>query len=250
MKDKINITNQRIKELIEKSGKTRQEIAKDLKCDTSTITKHYNGDRDITTDFVIKYSKYFNVSADYLLGLPTMKLTDERAFHFVCDYTGLSQDNITHLSELKNNYDKYKGNVDKDYNEWLNESTVPMEYDLNVAKQSKIYLDIIDFLISENLNYGDRLYVSESHSESGNTLFRLIYGYYNNYYYRLNDKGTVTSYFGGATNIKNSEITDYITLKKIEEYIEKSRKKFVEKYPEDVSLPKYIDDNKDDVLPF
>ena len=46
-----NITTVRLRQLIENSGKTRKEIAEQLKCDTSTITKHYNGDRDITTDF-------------------------------------------------------------------------------------------------------------------------------------------------------------------------------------------------------
>ena len=46
-----NITTVRLRQLIENSGKTRKESAEQLKCDTSTITKHYNGDRDITTDF-------------------------------------------------------------------------------------------------------------------------------------------------------------------------------------------------------
>lgn len=62
-------TTRRLRDLIDNSGKLRQQIAKDLKCDASTITKHYNGDRGINADFIVKYAKYFNVSADYLLGL-------------------------------------------------------------------------------------------------------------------------------------------------------------------------------------
>lgn len=85
-----NITTVRLKQLIENSGKTRKEIAEQLKCDTSTITKHYNGDRDITTDFLIKYANLFDVSADYLLGLSDTATTD-KDIQFICKYTGLSE---------------------------------------------------------------------------------------------------------------------------------------------------------------
>ncbi len=95
-----NITVTRLKKLIDSSGKTRKEIAEKLNCDTSTITKHYNGDRDITTDFVIKYAKYFNVSADYLLGLLREATTDVN-MKYMCDYLGLNEDAIKNLS--KNN---------------------------------------------------------------------------------------------------------------------------------------------------
>lgn len=100
MKDKNKIINQRIKELIDNSGKTRQEIAKDLNCDTSTITKHYNGDRDITTFFLIKYANLFNVSADYILGLSDVKTTDIK-LKSVCEFTGLSEDSIKALRNIK-----------------------------------------------------------------------------------------------------------------------------------------------------
>ena len=73
MCDKNSIDIKRFQELMDNSGKTRPTIAKDLGCDTSTITKHYNGDRGVTTDYLIKYAKYFNVSADYLLGLSNAK---------------------------------------------------------------------------------------------------------------------------------------------------------------------------------
>ena len=68
MCDKMGANIKRFQKLIDNSGKTRPTIAKELGCDTSTITKHYNGDRGITTDYLIKYAKYFNVSADYLNG--------------------------------------------------------------------------------------------------------------------------------------------------------------------------------------
>ena len=95
-----NITTVRLKQLIENSGKTRKEIAEQLKCDTSTITKHYNGDRDITTDFLIKYANLFDVSADYLLGLSDTATTD-KDIQFICKYTGLSEKAIEVLHFYK-----------------------------------------------------------------------------------------------------------------------------------------------------
>ena len=95
-----NITTVRLRQLIENSGKTRKEIAEQLKCDTSTITKHYNGDRDITTDFLIKYANLFDVSADYLLGLSDTATTD-KDIQFICKYTGLSEKAIEVLHFYK-----------------------------------------------------------------------------------------------------------------------------------------------------
>ena len=100
MCDKKENILDRLRKLIDDSGKSRPQIAKDLKCDASTITKHYNGDRGITSDFVVKYAKYFNVSTDYLLGLtdtPTID-TDKR---YICEYTGLDSIAVADLHRLK-----------------------------------------------------------------------------------------------------------------------------------------------------
>lgn len=94
-----NITVKRIRKLIDDSKKTREEIAKskEFQCDTSTITKHYNGDRNINSEYIIKYAKYFNVSADYLLGISDVASND-RDLQFICDYMGLEEQTIEHLS--------------------------------------------------------------------------------------------------------------------------------------------------------
>ena len=103
MCDKKESVLDRLRKLIDDSGKTRPQIARDLKCDASTITKHYNGDRGITCDFIIKYANYFHVSADYLLGLP--KETDEK--YIVAEYTGLDPIAIADIRRLKiNNQEK------------------------------------------------------------------------------------------------------------------------------------------------
>jgi transcriptional regulator with XRE-family HTH domain len=96
MCDKLSVDLERLKELIDNSGVSRQVIADKIGCDVSTITKQYNGDRNITVDYVIKYAKYFNVSTDYLLGLSTAPTTD-KDIKFICDYTNLNEDSVNTL---------------------------------------------------------------------------------------------------------------------------------------------------------
>lgn len=96
MCDKMGANIKRFQKLIDNSGKTRPTIAKELGCDTSTITKHYNGDRGITTDYLIKYAKYFNVSADYLLGLSNAKSINPE-MQAASKYTGLNDESIQAL---------------------------------------------------------------------------------------------------------------------------------------------------------
>ena len=82
---------ERLRKLIDTD--TRENIAKSLGCDTSYITKHYNGNRPVTIEYLYKYSKHFNVSADYLLGFSEPKTKDDD-LRFVCDYTGLNEETI------------------------------------------------------------------------------------------------------------------------------------------------------------
>ena len=100
--NKNTVVLERLKKLIDTT--TREEIAKGLGCDTSMITKHYNGNREITVDFVVKYAKYFNVSTDYLLGLSAAK-TNNKDIQFICDYTGLNEDSVLKLRRTKRHMD-------------------------------------------------------------------------------------------------------------------------------------------------
>lgn len=98
-REKHGVVIERLKELID--TKTREEIAKALGCDTSLITKHYNGNREVTVDYVVKYAQYFNVTTDYLLGLTDAKTPvdtyDNKIIRSMCDYTGLSEEAIEEL---------------------------------------------------------------------------------------------------------------------------------------------------------
>jgi transcriptional regulator with XRE-family HTH domain len=103
MSDKIGVDLSRLRDLIDKAGVPRQTIADKIGCDVSTITKHYNGDRNITIDYVIKYASYFQVSADYLLGLSAAP-TNNPEISGICNYTGLSKNSVEIL-HFFNEYD-------------------------------------------------------------------------------------------------------------------------------------------------
>lgn len=96
MSDKLGVNLEKFKKLVDDSTVSRQVIAKKIGCDVSTITKHYNGDRNITVDYVIKYAKYFKVSTDFLLDMSDVPTTD-KDIQFICDYTGLEEKSIENI---------------------------------------------------------------------------------------------------------------------------------------------------------
>lgn len=99
MNANMSITRERIRKLIDDSGLTRKELAEQMNCDVSTIGKHYNGDREVNTDFIVRYAEFFHVSTDYLLGHDAM-LNDKEMLHRVSDYVGLSPKSISILSNF------------------------------------------------------------------------------------------------------------------------------------------------------
>lgn len=154
MNREMSITTKRLRDLIDNCGKSRIEIRNDLGCDLSTIAKHYNGDREVNTDFIVRYAKYFGVSSDYLLGL-TDAPTDDKGLQFVCDYTGLNSDaviNIKHIIEIEEEIDAlYKQNdsTSEAAPELMWNSKVIFQYSreiLNLLLGSKDFPTLIAFL--------------------------------------------------------------------------------------------------------
>ena len=99
MCDKMNITVERLRTLIDETELPRQAIADEMGCDVSTITKHYNGTRKLTTDFIVMYTRYFNVSADWLLGLSEVRTVSPDTA-MICRVTGLDDKAVRTLSEI------------------------------------------------------------------------------------------------------------------------------------------------------
>ena len=99
MCDKMNITVERLRTLIDETELPRQAIADEMGCDVSTITKHYNGTRNLTTDFIVMYARYFNVSADWLLGLSEVRTVSPDTA-MICRVTGLDDKAVRTLGEI------------------------------------------------------------------------------------------------------------------------------------------------------
>jgi transcriptional regulator with XRE-family HTH domain len=65
--------NKRMKELRSEKNITLEELAKALNTTKSTLSRYENNLRTPNADFINELAKYFNVSADYLLGNTDIK---------------------------------------------------------------------------------------------------------------------------------------------------------------------------------
>ncbi len=59
----------RIRDLREDNDLTQIAISKKLSCSQQVYSNYELGQRDIPTDILIKLSKIYNVSVDYILGI-------------------------------------------------------------------------------------------------------------------------------------------------------------------------------------
>ena len=85
--------------LRKKQNKKRQEVADDLGISRSSLEYYEKNKRKPDIEVLTKIADYYGVSADYLLGRTNAKTTD-KDLRFICEYTGLSENAITTLSEL------------------------------------------------------------------------------------------------------------------------------------------------------
>ncbi len=86
----------RITELRESSGNSQEEICVKLGVTQQTLSRYEKGQRQASLDFVVKASRYFNVSADYLLGITDVKSTN-KDIQYIHKYTGLNENSISTL---------------------------------------------------------------------------------------------------------------------------------------------------------
>ena len=59
----------RIRDLREDNDLTQKQMAIELNCSQQVYSNYELGQRDIPTDILIKLSKFYNVSVDYILGI-------------------------------------------------------------------------------------------------------------------------------------------------------------------------------------
>ncbi len=63
----------RIRNLREDNDMTQKQVANYLFCDQSLYSKYERGTREVPVSIIIKLSKLYNTSTDYILGLTSNK---------------------------------------------------------------------------------------------------------------------------------------------------------------------------------
>lgn len=63
-----NLCSKRLKKIRKLNNYTQSKIASILNTDNGVISRYENGKTLILTEFLIEYTKIFNISADYLIG--------------------------------------------------------------------------------------------------------------------------------------------------------------------------------------
>lgn len=90
------------------NGISQEIIAQTIGVSRQSLGKWANGTTVPDILDLKKLAKYFDVSADYLLGLTTNKTTNIE-LQAVCEYTGLNEKSIKNISSITHKYeDKYK----------------------------------------------------------------------------------------------------------------------------------------------
>lgn len=86
----------KLKSLREEANLNQSELAQHLDVSRSSISFYEKEERVPDIEFLYKASKFFNVSADYLLGLSNAK-TNDKSLQAICDYTKLNIEAVKKL---------------------------------------------------------------------------------------------------------------------------------------------------------
>ena len=101
IKNFADILDDLIAEKKENTGLTNNQIAEEIRIPPSQLSKYRNADLQLRVGSLVKISKYFGVTTDYLLGLSKLKSPNED-YKTVHKVTGLSDKAIQILqSELE-----------------------------------------------------------------------------------------------------------------------------------------------------
>lgn len=92
---------ERIRELREEQNLTQEYLANKFHIKRTSYTNYESGRRSVPLDILIKLSKEFKVSTDYILGLSKSKSKNIK-YQSICNETGLTDKSISILKSSKN----------------------------------------------------------------------------------------------------------------------------------------------------
>lgn len=93
-----DIFSERLKELRQNKGLSLKKLACDLDVTAQSLSLYETGQRTINIDLLKKIAEYFNVSADYLIGISDV-LSADITTKAICDYTKLSEEALKEMLE-------------------------------------------------------------------------------------------------------------------------------------------------------
>lgn len=97
----VKLFSERFSNLRKEYNLTLKEIADDdnIRTTPQSLSLYEMGKRIINIDLLVRIARFFNVSADYLLGLSNSKAV-EADIKLACECTGLSETAITSIKSL------------------------------------------------------------------------------------------------------------------------------------------------------
>ena len=142
----------RLRELIESTGVSQAELANVVGVTRQAINSYTLGNTVPNSDVLTDIAKYFDVSADYLLGLTDVKSNDTTV-KSICEEIGLSDKSVNLLiclNRIKKLEEEARTLLAKDTNRNLvRESDY---FDCESSNKLFSYLDIINYF-TENVTY-------------------------------------------------------------------------------------------------
>lgn len=194
---------QRLIQLREDNNITQQALADDLEITRQSLSLYEKADRTINIDLLYKIAKYFDVSADYLLGLTDNKTLDITV-KAICEYTGLSEEAVESLADFTNlDFSEPIINATQEENEQYYKVALNIFEIRNDFIASDCFWDILEY-ISE-------LDITSEQWENAVT---------NKVLAELKGSNAYRFYFEATMNIsKECDVIRYLVTEKINEYI-------------------------------
>lgn len=96
----------RLRELMKQTGKTQKEVGQAIEKTRQAVGYYADGSSSPDWETLVALAQYFNVSTDWLLGISDAKSTDNDILS-ACQITGLSEEAIQNLTEIKRQYPDY-----------------------------------------------------------------------------------------------------------------------------------------------
>lgn len=105
-----SIFSQRLRELIDKNNLTLPELAIQINTTRQSIGQWKNGDTVPNIIILKSIAEYFNVSADYLLGISKYKTSETANVGYITGLSAVSISKLNHIATScqSNKYDFYK----------------------------------------------------------------------------------------------------------------------------------------------